>query len=162
MEIRPANDAELPALVAVLGQRRFFSEQLARQGAGGGALLVAWVDGRPVGDVYLDRDPATEPAIRRYLPGVPILVHLEVLGPFQRRGIGTALIHAAEDTARRFGHQQLAIGVGVDNHGARRLYERLGYTDWGHGTTVTSWQEHDPTGAPVTISETIAMLVRRL
>jgi GNAT superfamily N-acetyltransferase len=80
----------------------------------------------------------------------------------QRRGIGTALIHAGEDTARRLGHQRLAMGVGVDNPDARRLYERLGYTDWGHGTTVTSWQEHDPAGQPVTVSETIDMLVRHL
>ena len=54
------------------------------------------------------------------------------------------------------------MGVGVDNPDARRLYERLGYTDWGHGTTVTSWQEHDPAGQPVTVSDTIHMLVRRL
>jgi GNAT superfamily N-acetyltransferase len=125
-------------------------------------LLVAWLDGQPVGDVYLDRDPATDPAIRRHLPDVPILIHLEVLGPLQGRGIGTALIHAGEGTARHFGHQRLAMGVGLDNPGARRLYERLGYSDWGHGTTVTSWQEHDPSGAALTVSETITMLVRCL
>jgi GNAT superfamily N-acetyltransferase len=162
MEIRPATDADLAALVAAVGQRRFFSEHLARQEAGGGVLLVAWLDGRPVGDVFLDLGPATEAPVRRHLPGVPILIHLEVLGPFQRRGIGTALIHAGEDTARRLGHQQLAMGVGLDNHGARRLYERLSYTDWGHGTVVASWQEHDDAGAAVTVTETINMLVRRL
>jgi GNAT superfamily N-acetyltransferase len=162
LEIRPAADADLAPLVAALGQRRFFSERLASQRGGGGVLLVAWLDGRPVGDVFLDREPAAEPEVRRRLPGVPTLVHLEVMGPFQRRGIGTALIHAGEDTARRLGHQQLAMGVGVDNPDARRLYERLGYTDWGHGTTVTSWQEHDPAGQPVTVSETIHMLVRHL
>ena len=54
------------------------------------------------------------------------------------------------------------MGVGVDNPSARRLYERLGYTDWGHGTVETSWQEHDDAGPPVTVTETIHMLVRRL
>jgi GNAT superfamily N-acetyltransferase len=93
---------------------------------------------------------------------VPTLVHLEVLGPYQRRGIGSALIHAGEDTARRLGHPRLAIGVGLDNHDARRLYERLGYTDWGRGHTVASWREHRPGGAPVTVTETIDMLVKRL
>jgi predicted N-acetyltransferase YhbS len=91
-----------------------------------------------------------------------MLTHLEVLGPFQRRGIGTALIHAGEDSARRFGHRRLAIGVGVDNPDARRLYERLGYADWGNGTVETSWQAHDHPGPPVTVSETIHLLVRRL
>jgi GNAT superfamily N-acetyltransferase len=162
MEIRPASEADLPGLVAALGQRHFFSDRLGRQRDGGGVLLVAWVDGRPVGDVFLDREPATEPAVRRRLPGVPTLIHLEVLGQFQRRGIGTALIRAGEDTARQLGHRRLAMGVGVDNPSARRLYERLGYTDWGHGTVETSWQEHHDAGPPVTVTETIHMLVRRL
>jgi GNAT superfamily N-acetyltransferase len=162
LKIRPGSDGDLPGLVAVLGQRRWFSDRLARQRAGGGVLLLAWLEGRPVGDVYLDLEPAPDPAIRRHLPGVPTLIHLEVLGPFQRRGIGTALIHAGEDTARRLGHRRLAMGVGLDNAGARRLYERLGYTDWGHGTVEASWEEHDHTGHPVTVTETIHMLVTDL
>lgn len=162
LEIRPASGDDLEALVAALGQRRFFSDRLARQRVGGGTLLVAWLDGRLVGDVFLDRDPASEPAVHRRLPGVPTLIHLEVLEPFQRRGVGTALIHAGEDTARQLGHDRLAMGVGVDNHDARRLYERLGYGDWGHGTVETSWQEHDQAGRPTTVSETIHMLVRDL
>jgi GNAT superfamily N-acetyltransferase len=93
---------------------------------------------------------------------VPALLHLEVLGQFQRRGIGTALIRAGEDAARQLGHGRLAMGVGVDNPSARRLYERLGYTDWGHGTVETSWREHHGAGPPVTVTETIHMLVRRL
>jgi predicted N-acetyltransferase YhbS len=100
MEIRRASDGDLSALVAVLGQRHFFADCLARQRSGHGVLLVAWFDGRPVGDVFLSWEPADEPEVRRRLPGVPQLGHLEVLGPFRRRGIGTALIRAGEDTAR--------------------------------------------------------------
>jgi GNAT superfamily N-acetyltransferase len=163
MEIRPVSAGDLELLVAVFGAGRcFFADCLARQEAGGGVLLVAWVDGGPVGDVFLSVGPAEEPEVRRHLPGVPTLVHLEVLGPFQRRGIGTALVRAGEDTARRLGHDQVAIGVGLDNHGARLLYERLGYTGWGRGHTVTSWREHRPGSAPVTLTETIDMLVKRL
>ena len=106
-------------------------------------LLVAWLEGWPVGDVFLSWEPADEPEVRRWLPGVPRLVHLEVLGPAQRRGIGAALIRAGEDLARRLGHQRLALGVGVGNPDARRLHERLGYADWGHGTVVGTWQERD-------------------
>jgi hypothetical protein len=95
MEIRPGSAADLPALVAALGQRQFSPAAWpGSEPGGGGVPLVAWVGGRPAGDVYLDREPADEPAIGRHLAGVPTLVHLEVLGPFQRRGIGTALIHA--------------------------------------------------------------------
>jgi GNAT superfamily N-acetyltransferase len=162
LEIREGTEADLPALVSVLGQRRWFSDRLARQRAGGGVLLLAWLEGRPVGDVYLHLEPATEPEVRRHLPGVPALIHLEVLAPFQRRGIGTALIHAGEGAARRLRHRQLAMGVGLGNHDTHRLYERLGYTDWGHGTVETSWVEHDHTGHPVAVTETIHMLVRNL
>jgi GNAT superfamily N-acetyltransferase len=112
--------------------------------------------------VFLDCEPANEPEVRRHLPGVPRLDHLEVLGPFTRRGIGTALIRAAEDTARRLGHEQLALGVGVDNRGARRLYERLGYADWGHGTVVGTWVEYPDAGPPVALSEVYQVLVKRL
>jgi hypothetical protein len=52
--------------------------------------------------------------------------------------------------------------VGVDNPGARRLYERLGYVDWDHGTIVGTWVERDHGGPPITLSETCNVLVKRL
>ncbi|HJW63533.1 MAG TPA: GNAT family N-acetyltransferase, partial [Actinomycetes bacterium] len=69
--------------MAVLGQRHFFTDRLARQQDGRGVLLVAWLDGRPVGDVFLDRGPADQPEVRHHLPGVPMLDHLEVLERLQ-------------------------------------------------------------------------------
>ena len=163
LEIRRGSAADLDALVAVFrGERFFFGDCLVKQRAGGGVLLVAWLDGWPVGDVFLDRGPAEEPEIRRWLPGVPRLNHLEVDGRLWRRGIGTALIRAGEGSARRLGHRRLALGVGVDNPGARRLYERLGYADWGHGTVVGTWQERDHEGPLVTHSELLDTLVKDL
>jgi GNAT superfamily N-acetyltransferase len=162
VKIRPAADAELPALVEALGQRPFFADRLARQHEQRGLLLVAWLGDRPVGDVYLLREPADVPEVRRYLPGVPQLDHLEVVGPLQRRGIGTALIHAGEDSARRLGDEQLALGVGLANVDARRLYERLGYVDWGHGPVVGTWRAVRDDGTAVAVSQLIDMLVRYL
>jgi hypothetical protein len=54
------------------------------------------------------------------------------------------------------------LGVGVDNPGARRLYERLGYADWGHGIIVGTWVERDRDGPPVRVSERLHVLVRAL
>ena len=163
LEIRRGSDADLDALVAVFrGERFFFGDCLVKQRAGGGVLLVAWLDGWPVGDVFLDGDPAEEPEIRRWLPGVPRLNHLEVLGPLQRRGIGTALIRAGEAAARELGHRRVALGVGVDNPDARRLYERLGYADWGHGSIVGTYLDRDHDCSSVTVTETIDMLVKCL
>jgi GNAT superfamily N-acetyltransferase len=162
VEIRPGSAADLATLVEALGERHWFADRLARQERGGGLVLVAWLEGRPAGEVFLDRGPAKEPEVRRHLPGVPQLDHLEVPGPFQGRGIGTALIHAAEATARQLGYERIALGVGLDNPKARRLYERLGYADWGHGTVVGTWVEHPDDGPPVTLSEVCDMLVKRL
>ena len=67
VQIRPGSDAELPALVEALGERPFFADRLARQHKGRGVLLGAWLGDRPVGDVYLMREPADVPKVRRYL-----------------------------------------------------------------------------------------------
>jgi len=162
VEIRPGSADDLTVLVAVLGECHWFTDRLARQQRGGGVLLVAWLEGRPVGEVFLDCEPATEPEVRRQLPDVPRLDHLEVLGPLWGQGIGTALIRAAEDTARQLGHERIALGVGLDNPKARRLYERLGYGDWGHGTVVGTWVEHPDDGPPLTLSEACDLLIKRL
>jgi GNAT superfamily N-acetyltransferase len=162
VEIRGAAEADLAALVATFQGRHYFAGALARQRGGRGVLLVAWLGGRPVGDVSVSFEPAGEPRIRTHLPGVPELGHLEVLAALWRRGIGTALIRAAEDAARRRGHDRVTLAVGVDNPGARRLYERLGYVDWGHGAVVGSWEEPGEDGTPVTFSETCDVLVKRL
>jgi hypothetical protein len=61
LEVRRASDDDLGPLVAAFGSRHFFGDCLARQGGGDGVLLVAWLDGRPVGDVFLARHPAEEP-----------------------------------------------------------------------------------------------------
>jgi ribosomal protein S18 acetylase RimI-like enzyme len=72
------------------------------------------------------------------------LNHLEVARAYRGQGIGTELIRVAEQRAASLGYARACIGVGVENHGARRLYERLGYTDWEHGTVDITWiQESD-------------------
>ena len=43
------------------------------------------------------------------------------------RGVGSALLAAAEDWSRARGHRLLTLNVFDENHRARRLYDRLGY-----------------------------------
>jgi hypothetical protein len=52
LEIRPASDDDLATLVEDLGERHWFTDRLARQQRGGGVLLVAWLEDRPVGEVF--------------------------------------------------------------------------------------------------------------
>ena len=69
VDIGPGSADDLTVLVAVLGERHWFTDRLAQQQRGGGVLLVAWLEGCPVGEVFLDCEPATEPEVRRHLPG---------------------------------------------------------------------------------------------
>lgn len=50
-----------------------------------------------------------------------------VLPEAQGRGIGTRLMRFAEEAAQAGGLTKCSLLVGTANHGARRLYERLGY-----------------------------------
>jgi ribosomal-protein-alanine N-acetyltransferase len=50
---------------------------------------------------------------------------------FFRRGIGDALLHAAEQSTRRHGRRVLRLEVRSENRGAQRLYERHGYRHFG-------------------------------
>jgi len=47
----------------------------------------------------------------------------------RRRGVGAALLHAAEDFAAGQGLPYLALSVSSFNAPARRLYQRLGYRE---------------------------------
>jgi GNAT superfamily N-acetyltransferase len=159
VEVRRARPEELPAIVTALGQEPFFTDRLDRQRRGLGGLLAAWVGDLPVGDVYLWCEPADQPVLREKLSDVPVLQHLEVLAQWQRRGIGSALLDAAERLAFENGHGFVCLGVGVTNP-ARALYERRGYEDWDQGVVEFTWEEPRPDATPVTISETCHVLLK--
>lgn len=97
-------------------------------------LISAWsAAGHAVGAVYLWLEPADEPEIRDYLPGVPFLNHLQVAAPYRNHNVGTMLVTATERTAADLGHRQLALAVGLLNPKAEHLYRRLGYRRWAQG-----------------------------
>jgi len=129
--IRNASLGDTGALVAELGQAGYFADRLERQRAGLGMLLVAWSGARPVGAVYLWLDRAEERDIRRYLPGVPLLTHLEVASEYRNQGVGSSLIAEAERRVVELGYDRIALAVEVRNWEAERLYKRLGFRDWG-------------------------------
>lgn len=90
-------------------------------------ILKAEMDGRIVGVGLVRWGRAHEVRVRRRLWGVPQLYHFQVREDYRRRGIGTALLRAAEDILRQRGYTRVLLGVDLSNKDAFRLYERRGY-----------------------------------
>jgi len=85
------------------------------------ALLVAELeDGDLVGRLSLMRDPHPSSA---HVADLGVMV----AAAHRRSGVGTALMAAAEDWARRAGVRKLELHVFPHNEPAIRLYEKLGY-----------------------------------
>ncbi|KQN25448.1 acetyltransferase [Sphingomonas sp. Leaf33] len=59
------------------------------------------------------------------------LYQLYVAGTHHGDGVGPALLDWAIGAARGFGADTLALSVYVDNHRAKRFYERYGFVDVG-------------------------------
>ena len=110
------------------GANRWHAHKYQRQVAGLSTYLVAWDDGLPVGHGEVRWDGCASPTVLRAVPDCPELNGLVVYREEVRgRGIGTALIRAAVDRAAERGFVRIGLGVGDDNPGAARLYERLGF-----------------------------------
>jgi GNAT superfamily N-acetyltransferase len=73
---------------------------------------------------------------------VALLDELYVVPVERRRGIGTALLKAAEETCRQRGSELLEIDVDGEDTDARRFYERHGYTNREPGQTEPELYYH--------------------
>lgn len=144
-EIRPARRSDL-AQLEWFGEHRQLrlveAAGWAHVEAGDVLFLVADVRGFPVAQLKValvhEEDVKADGVRSGYLYG------LRVFGPFQRLGIGTALIERAEELLRERGYTVATIAVEHDNSGARRLYERLGYRAIREASRA--WSYVDPDG----------------
>ncbi|MGW5556608.1 N-acetyltransferase family protein [Micromonospora sp. NPDC003944] len=98
------------------------------------AVLVAEQDGRVVGMVEVLRLP--EPPAHQILrPEPSAQVHTVVLDEARGRGVGSALLDAADRWAAAQGLSYLSAGIHHHNASAVRFYRRHGYapsgTSWG-------------------------------
>lgn len=102
---------------------------LDRNAKHGGRIFLAEVDGAVAGFVSVlatvpQEEPDEAPGSYAYI--ADLVVH----APHRGRGVGRALLERAEGFARGSGATVLRVGVLAKNHGARRLYHRLGFTDY--------------------------------
>ena len=87
-------------------------------------IFVAEADGRLIGFLELD--------YRKYAPGcrsspVPFIEGWYVEPALQRRGIGRALVEAAEAHARAAGHHEMASDAELENTDSLAAHLALGY-----------------------------------
>jgi GNAT superfamily N-acetyltransferase len=145
--IRIATQDDLPLLTRLLDRPAMLADCLRRQRAARGLLLLAVRDGTPIGHLFIRWEPAEEPEVRDRLPDVPLLQHFAVHPSRRNRGTGTALLEFAGQLLRERGYARVALGVGMENHDAVRLYERLGFTEWPHLPVATTKEEYLPDGS---------------
>jgi aminoglycoside 6'-N-acetyltransferase len=88
--------------------------------------LVAVANDEVVGmiELYLNRPRDADGA---RTARIKVDLGLAVAPGWRGRGVGTALMRAAEDWARAQGAERMVLDLDVHNEGAQRLYERLGY-----------------------------------
>ncbi|MFF8969470.1 GNAT family N-acetyltransferase [Streptomyces sp. NPDC014995] len=131
MEITVCGAADVALLdrhIGPPGATSCHARRFARQERGESTYLVAWRDGRPVGHAEVRWTGCDAPAVRAARPGCPDIGGLGVRPEELRsRGIGTALVHAAEELARERGITVVGPGVAKDNPRAAAPYARLGY-----------------------------------
>jgi ribosomal protein S18 acetylase RimI-like enzyme len=119
--IRPARPTDLNALADLrppkgLHEERFDSDK---------QYVLAEIDGKPAGFgvIHFRGDPMWERPEQ-----VPLVMDVWVAPNLRRRGIGSRMIRALEQSARERGFARVYIQVQVDkNPRAVELYKRLGY-----------------------------------
>jgi GNAT superfamily N-acetyltransferase len=95
-----------------------------RSGDAGSRLLVAEdVRGNPLGFIFLETEEDYFTLARHGHVGILAVAEAE-----EGRGAGRVLMQAAEAWGREQGFTKLTLNVFENNHHARKVYERLGYS----------------------------------
>lgn len=131
------------------------------QSTEGSTFLVAWSSADPVGYAVVQWGGYSGALGRAASVDAIEINHLQVRSDQRGRGVGTALMAAAEQTIRERGGTVAAVGVDESNTDARRLYERLGYRRTGvWDTCAYDWV--DDQGQTDRAVETSEMLIKVL
>ncbi|MGW0645216.1 GNAT family N-acetyltransferase [Streptomyces badius] len=136
VHIRPCRAADLDVLERHMpspGRTRRHAARFERQEQGLATFLTAWADDdAPVGTAQILWRGCSAPEVQARFPGCPELNGLGIWpSELRSRGIGTALIRAAEERVRAAGHPVIGLGVDDDNDRAAALYLRIGYRETG-------------------------------
>lgn len=112
-----------------------------RQRLGELVMLVADLEGFPIGQVWIDFRPTPRTATGGMSAS---LWAVRVLPPLRNQGIGERLMEAAERIAGDRRYDEVSLTVERDNIAALRFYERLGYRK--SGTEDGEYSYRSPRG----------------
>lgn len=133
--IRPARAEDAERIAGLLTEEGYpagpsdIVARIDRFGEAGSAVLVADLDGSPIGFIALHRVPRFE-----HDDSVVRILALAVDPDARERGVGHLLMAAAEDFGREHSAAFVEVTAGRHRPDARRLYEALGYD-----ATVTAY-----------------------
>jgi len=143
--IRPMLDSDIDRIVDTFSQwgkelgqyQKYWHEQQQKKRV----VLVALHEAEIVGYVTVVWQSGYEPFRQE---DIPEIVDLNVNTEHQRQGIGTALIHTAEQLAAQ--RSKTSVGISVEQSPAyaasNRLYPKLGYMPDGRGITQQDNELH--------------------
>lgn len=156
--------ASMPASGRIIDGKlsHYHATRFRTQEEGDAEYLVAWVGDEAAGHVLVRWRGSHDPYLLTQGVRDPYVEGLAVKTAFQSRGIGHALMLAAEETTRRRQLTTLGLSVGVENARARRLYARLGYRETALGVFEATWTYFDAAGVEHTDGETCTYWVKRL
>lgn len=128
-DVAPITDAEREQGWNATEDKYF--RRLEDQKAGKAISMVAEYAGKPVGYINVYPDSVWGAFGGK---GIPEIMDFGVLEKYQNRGVGTALMDAAEAVAARFG-DTVYLGVGLHSGygSAQRMYVKRGYIPDGSG-----------------------------
>jgi ribosomal protein S18 acetylase RimI-like enzyme len=120
--------------------RNIFQDIFASQARGENLMLLAILNGLPVGQVWIDLK-------KRADESAGVIWALRVIPWLQGLKLGTRLLHAAEQLILEQGFGFAELDVDKSNPEALRLYERTGYRVLGESQENESYQR--PNGEAV-------------
>lgn len=135
--------------------RRWYAAQWRSHAAGEIFVIIADLDGYPVGQGAIHWNGKTTH------PHIPDIQSLRVFGAFRGRGIGSLLLTACENAVRDRDFDKVSLSVAVDNPRARQLYERCGYTVTGE-PYEDHWEFTNAALQRITITEQVLDLIKKL
>lgn len=164
IDIRPLEEGDLEEVERRLTSRptEKHRRRLAAQRSGKAIYLVAWCDQAPVGHAYVKWDGSNREPMATRLSGCPEVEDIYVSPAFRSKGIGSKLLHVAEELAKARGCARIGLGVAVENPRARSLYERSGYVDSGLGQYRDVYSHLDEHGTLRTSEDICDYMVKDL